>query len=80
MIAVVAGLNQTAVTRLKFTWQDVNQELKKKIMQYQELFNPSASYRVYREQRLRATSKGLPVIPYMYFLFFSFFKFNDLMN
>eukprot|EP00027_Filamoeba_sp_ATCC50430_P005468 CAMPEP_0168560888 /NCGR_PEP_ID=MMETSP0413-20121227/11301_1 /TAXON_ID=136452 /ORGANISM="Filamoeba nolandi, Strain NC-AS-23-1" /LENGTH=1108 /DNA_ID=CAMNT_0008592221 /DNA_START=186 /DNA_END=3513 /DNA_ORIENTATION=- len=64
LISVIAGLNISAVSRLKHTWDQVEKGSAEALKKMQETFNPANSFKIYRQARYEATSKG-PVMPYI---------------
>eukprot|EP01114_Cavostelium_apophysatum_P011471 TRINITY_DN2574_c0_g1_i1.p1 TRINITY_DN2574_c0_g1~~TRINITY_DN2574_c0_g1_i1.p1 ORF type:complete len:785 (-),score=212.30 TRINITY_DN2574_c0_g1_i1:43-2397(-) len=64
LIAIIAGLNTSAVSRLKQTWDLVGKVPKENLQKYQGIFDPSNSSKIYRAARNEATSKG-PTMPYI---------------
>ena len=47
-MAIISGLNVSAVTRLKSTWEAVESKHKEKLKQLEELVSPNSNYRNYR--------------------------------
>jgi len=64
LIAVIAGLNISAVNRMKHTWDQVNKKQRESLAKMQEVFSPSNSFKLYRNTIRVATSKGA-VMPYL---------------
>jgi len=64
MVAFIAGLNMSSISRLKLSWAQVNKEAKECLKTMQDLFDPSSSYKSYRAAHKIATSKG-PCLPYL---------------
>ena len=62
MMAVIAGLNNAAISRLKQTFKDVSMKDLKKKEEYELLLSPESSYRNYRA-KLHAIQP--PCIPYL---------------
>jgi hypothetical protein len=64
LIAIIAGLNISSVSRLKFSWAQVDKHSQEALKKLQAIFDPSSSYKVYRNIHKNATSKG-PCLPYI---------------
>eukprot|EP01117_Protostelium_nocturnum_P007328 TRINITY_DN2622_c0_g1_i1.p1 TRINITY_DN2622_c0_g1~~TRINITY_DN2622_c0_g1_i1.p1 ORF type:complete len:1183 (-),score=324.64 TRINITY_DN2622_c0_g1_i1:2249-5797(-) len=64
LIAIIAGLNVSAVSRLKFTWDAVEKSATETLKRLQSIFDPANSNKSYRKERNEATSKEA-VMPYI---------------
>jgi len=64
LIAIIAGLNVSAVSRLKITWDAVEKPSLDMLKKLQSIFDPGNSNKTYRKERNEATSKGI-VMPYI---------------
>jgi hypothetical protein len=64
LIAIIAGLNMSAVSRLKLSWAQVDKQSSETMKKLTAIFDPSGSYKVYRNLHKMATSKG-PCLPYI---------------
>jgi Rap guanine nucleotide exchange factor 4 len=60
--AIVAGLMNGAVSRLKTTWEKVSIKLKRRFEQFEALMDPSRNHRVLRAYQSKLQP---PVIPFM---------------
>ena len=67
-MAVVAGLNSAAISRLKYSWNEVNLKSKKRKGELELALSPENAYRNYRSL-LYATTDKEARIPYMYFIY-----------
>ncbi|PRP76409.1 Ras guanine nucleotide exchange factor [Planoprotostelium fungivorum] len=66
LIAIIAGLNVSAISRLKITWDAVEKPYTDLLKKLQSIFDPGNSNRSYRKERNEATSKGMSsVMPYI---------------
>jgi len=61
VMAILAGLSNAAVHRLKFTMDELSESYKQEWNQFQEMMSSDNNYRLYRERLHKATP---PVMPY----------------
>eukprot|EP01114_Cavostelium_apophysatum_P024760 TRINITY_DN9813_c0_g1_i3.p1 TRINITY_DN9813_c0_g1~~TRINITY_DN9813_c0_g1_i3.p1 ORF type:complete len:1246 (+),score=370.12 TRINITY_DN9813_c0_g1_i3:63-3800(+) len=64
LVAFIAGLNVSSISRLKQAWDLVEKESQENLRKMQAIFDPSSSYKTYRQAHKVATSKG-PCLPYL---------------
>lgn len=65
LMAVLAGLNNSAVRRLKLTWQGVNETTKQSLEALDVLMENKANYKQYRDLLLKEEFTTAPVVPYL---------------
>eukprot|EP00834_Sanchytrium_tribonematis_P006552 NODE_493_length_6829_cov_0.943248.p1 type:complete len:897 gc:universal NODE_493_length_6829_cov_0.943248:5405-2715(-) len=64
-MAVVAGLNSAAISRLKYSWNEVSVKSKKRKTELELALSPENAYRNYRSLLYANTDKDEAKIPYM---------------
>jgi len=64
LIAIIAGLNLSAISRLKFTWLQLPTQSKDILRKLQDLFDPGSAFKSYRRYQMEVSSKG-PLLPYI---------------
>lgn len=60
--AILAGLNDPAISRLKLSWERVPKRLNQKLEQLSALFDMSHNFKQYREALYQCSA---PVVPYL---------------
>jgi hypothetical protein len=65
LMAVLAGLNNSAVRRLKLTWQGVNDHMTQSLQTLDTLMENKANYKHYRDFLLKEEHTAAPVVPYL---------------
>jgi len=64
LMGLLAGLNVSAISRLKYTWGGLTPALRETYANLQAVFNPASSFKRYRQEITNAKVKG-PVLPYL---------------
>eukprot|EP01117_Protostelium_nocturnum_P002117 TRINITY_DN1275_c0_g1_i2.p1 TRINITY_DN1275_c0_g1~~TRINITY_DN1275_c0_g1_i2.p1 ORF type:complete len:961 (-),score=434.76 TRINITY_DN1275_c0_g1_i2:148-3030(-) len=64
LMGLLAGLNVSAVSRLRHTWAGLTPVLKETYTNLQAVFSPAASFKRYRQELTTARTKG-SVLPYL---------------
>jgi len=62
LMGVVAGINMSAVSRLKHTFADLDKKVRDVMDQLQQLLNPGSSFKSYRQELQKCR---LPCMPYL---------------
>jgi len=64
-MAIISGLNHSAVQRMKKTWKALPEKYQKELSHIEEELSFSSSFRRYRELLSDALEKGKPCIPFL---------------
>ncbi|KAI9203102.1 ras guanine nucleotide exchange factor domain-containing protein [Polychytrium aggregatum] len=61
--AIISGLNNSSVSRLKATWELVEPKRARQLKELEEFFNPQCNFRTYRAELDLLDSRNYPLIP-----------------
>jgi hypothetical protein len=64
-MAVIGGLNNSTISRLKFSWEQVDKAANESFKRLQAIFDPSNANQAYRTALHEAITSEGPVMPFL---------------